>query len=707
MTYRRATVRFRGSLVAAVAAMVAAGMSFRTAPAQVPHITTDGTMGASVSFTGRNAVIPSTLGTRRGGNLFHSFGRFNIPTDYTASFTDPTGSAISNVISRVTGSGVTTIDGKLASTILNSDFYFINPAGIVLGPNASIDVPGSFHISTADTILFPDGEFSATSPANAVLSAAPPQAFGFLDDGPAPVSIRGSSLEIPEGKTFSIVGGAIRIEGGEDASITAEGGTVVLVSVASAGTVAIGSDPGAGSFAKWGDITLVGPKEQESDSDDSNDSDDTDDTDDTGSVDDAPDPNIDVSGDQGGRVVIRAGNLWSDSFSIAANTDGDADGAPVAIDIGVSGTVVLSGESQFASITGGNGRGGDVVVSADRLIMREEGEILSDTDAGGRGGRVVIAAGVVSLSGDAEIASDVDEGASGAGGSVTITADRIVLGGDSEISSDTGGSGAGGTVSLTASSLVQLGDRASIVTDSKETGDAGSIFIDAGDRFVSRGGVIATSADTADGGNITLNAESLIFLADSAITTSVGNGAGNGGNIAIDPDFVVMDSSVIQANAFGGNGGNISIVAGQFLASPDSVVEASSALGIDGNIEIDAPDTDVAGALAVLPANLADSASQLARQCSARGGRTLASFVGTGRGGLPARPGGPVSAYYFSGRAGAAAADIRPATSPAFETGDIDGAGHQTESAERNREVAMLSGTMALSCGDAHGSRAD
>ncbi len=136
-------------------------------------------------------------------------------------------------------------------------------------------------------------------------------------------------------------------------------------------------------------------------------------------------------------------------------------------------------------------------------------------------------------------------------------------------------------------------------------------------------------------------------MRDSTITTSVGTGTGAGGNITIDPVFVVLDSGTIQANAFGGPGGNISIVSDFFIASPDSIVEASSALGISGTVAISAPETDLSAGVAVLTSQLMDAAQRLAKQCGARGGRTLASFVGKGRGALPVQPGAAMMAHYL------------------------------------------------------------
>ena len=116
------------------------------------------------------------------------------------------------------------------------------------------------------------------------------------------------------------------------------------------------------------------------------------------------------------------------------------------------------------------------------------------------------------------------------------------------------------------------------------------------------------------------------------------------GNISIDPIFVVLLNSQIIANAFGGPGGNIDIVTNFFFTSSDSVVEASSALGVSGTVSISSPDTDVSGGITTLPDNFLDISELLAEQCATRKGIRSNSLVVTGSGGLPADPGGYLSA---------------------------------------------------------------
>src|SRR4051812_21725375 len=167
------------------------------APAQA-QIVTDGSVGPKVSLSGGQVVIGADLGTRRGDNLFHSFEKFGVATGQTATFTGP--DTIKNVISRVTGGEVSNIDGKLASKVGQAGLYFLNPAGVMFGPNAQLEVPGSFHVSTAHELHFTDGAtFSAIDPAASRLTVAAPEAFGFLKPTPVGITVNSSQLKTEPG----------------------------------------------------------------------------------------------------------------------------------------------------------------------------------------------------------------------------------------------------------------------------------------------------------------------------------------------------------------------------------------------------------------------------------------------------------------------------------------------------------------------------
>src|SRR5687767_6726202 len=83
------------------------------------QIVTDGSIGPRVSLSGPSMEIGADLGSRRGGNLFHSFERFGVAPGQSATFTGP--DDVRNVIGRVTGSEASRIDGTLASRVGQAD----------------------------------------------------------------------------------------------------------------------------------------------------------------------------------------------------------------------------------------------------------------------------------------------------------------------------------------------------------------------------------------------------------------------------------------------------------------------------------------------------------------------------------------------------------------------------------------------------------
>jgi large exoprotein involved in heme utilization and adhesion len=167
---------------------------------------------------------------------------------------------------------------------------------------------------------------------------------------------------------------------------------------------------------------------------------------------------------------------------------------------------------------------------------------------------------------------------------------------------------------------------------------------------------------SGDGGNIVINAGRLVTLDRGAVTSSVGTGAGTGGNITIGSDAVIVNHSAIQANAFGGPGGNVTVNAGTFLSSPDSVISASSARNVAGTIAINAPVTDISGAVAPLNVDFVSGATLLRVPCAARISGNTSRFIEHGRTGLPPEPGQALASPLGLSEA---AVTLQPALSPA------------------------------------------
>ncbi len=134
------------------------------------QIIPDGSLSTNVQQTGNTTEI--TGGRQAGNNLFHSFQDFSVLTNNTAFFNNTID--INNILSRVTGGNISQIDGLIRANG-DANLFLINPAGIMFGKNARLDIGGSFLGSTATGLLFDNGtEFSATSNIEPVLSINAP-----------------------------------------------------------------------------------------------------------------------------------------------------------------------------------------------------------------------------------------------------------------------------------------------------------------------------------------------------------------------------------------------------------------------------------------------------------------------------------------------------------------------------------------------------
>lgn len=106
----------------------------------------------------RGQQIQIRGGIEAGTNLFHSFDRFNLDVDQTATFfANPT---IQNILGRVVSGEASRING-LIQVNGNANLMLMNPAGILFGATARLDIPGSFTATTANRIGIGSGVFNA------------------------------------------------------------------------------------------------------------------------------------------------------------------------------------------------------------------------------------------------------------------------------------------------------------------------------------------------------------------------------------------------------------------------------------------------------------------------------------------------------------------------------------------------------------------
>ena len=114
---------------------------------------------SSLIETQINNGVSNTLiegGATRGDNLFHSFEEFNVSENGGAYFIVGN-SDIANIFSRITGNEPSEILGVLGTRtdrggqfLSSADLYFMNPNGVMFGPNARLSLGGSLAVTTAD-----------------------------------------------------------------------------------------------------------------------------------------------------------------------------------------------------------------------------------------------------------------------------------------------------------------------------------------------------------------------------------------------------------------------------------------------------------------------------------------------------------------------------------------------------------------------------
>ena len=580
----------------------------------IAQVIPDSTVGTIVSPT--NLI---TGGTRTGNNLFHSFSQFSIPTNGSAIFNNSTD--IQNIFSRVTGTTQSSIDGLIKAQG-NANLFLMNPNGIVFGPNAKLDIGGSFIGTTANRINFADGiQFNSSdiSP-NPLLTVSLPIGLQ-MGTNPGAISLQGgghtlttilprtvpvptirdpmnTGMALTSGKTLALIGSNVGLTGGV---LTAEQGQIELGAVR-LGTVGLNLQPDQNlrfNYAPantppntYGEIRL-----------------------DNRSL-------LDVSGVQGGAIHLQGQNLNFTSGSMVLNQNyGPQTAGTIRLDaidrIHLQDATPVTQTSIFSESLG-SGQGGTLEINAKQLTLDTGAVVGSSSYGNGRSGLLEIKVSEkIQIRGFAPsapfIISGIGNSTYGLGlGSVTrLKTQRLEVLDGGSLSASVLGMNRGSDMIVNAGDILVSGLNpvlqlpSAIGTTVFGTGSGGNLTIQS-DRIVLRDGSIGSSTlSNGSAGNLTINATQSIEVSGRLSTISSAAArlneffqkvfglpaipTGNSGGLKVTtPQLRVLNGGGISVYSDGpGSAGNLMVVADSILLNQAATITASTVSGNGGDIRLD------------------------------------------------------------------------------------------------------------------------
>ena len=591
------------------------------------EIVPDGTANSLVVPNGSSFVIEG--GTAAGANLFHSFSEFSLPTGSEAFFKNAV--SIENILTRVTGENISKVDGLIRANG-NANLFLLNPNGIVFGQNARLDIGGSFLGTTANSIVFENGEqFSASDPvAPPLLTVNVPiglqfngqareirvrgEGHRFTTDDPAFAPIVGENnglgLQVKPGSTLALVGGDLLLEG---ATLTAAGGRIELGGVG-VGFVRLTSLPSRDGhqwrfnydeISFFRDISLVRQAA------------------------------LDASGTGiGSMQIVGRQIMFSDgSIALLQNEGSQAFGV---LHTEASESLTLTGTTPdgmfttgFRQDTFGVGNAGNIEIMTGRLTILEGAQIFNQTHGEGNTGDTEIrATDSINLNGVSPFnprATSLIANASfgvGSAGDLAVSTRHLSLVGGAVLSTTTFGAGSAGNLLVNATEAVEsigleprINSTSVISATSFGVGNAGSVIINTSRAILRDGGQIASTArGSGNGGRVILNASELLEVSGTVLELNRSSEidasatmvselfqqifglppvpSGSPGDLEINtPLLSVKEGGLITVRNEGtGRAGNIQVNAETILLEAGGGIVASTRSGEGGNIQLNLED---------------------------------------------------------------------------------------------------------------------
>jgi filamentous hemagglutinin family protein len=529
-----------------------------------------------------------TGGIQAESNLFHSFQEFNIGKGERLYFNDP---GVANIFTRVTGNNSTEIFGTLGVTG-NANLWLLNPQGILFGNGTTLDLNGSFIVTTADEIIFGDRGFFAANPdtrENLPLLTVNPTAFFYQQMGQNnPIIIKETLLTLPDRESLVLLGGQNTESNPgvlmQNAEIEVNRGNVQIGAVAAEGIVEIDADlklQFPNDITK-GDITLD------------------------------RDSHIHSTGVKNGEIAIDAATLnITRNSHIESVTLGNLDSG----DIRITARQLNLTQGRIASANFGTGASADIIIETESLNLSGQG--VAEFQVGI--GRAL--AGDLTPSSDFSgiIANTSDRGAAG---DIIIKSNSILADNGSIIATITYNRGAGGDLDIQATENIQLTSSALLSFSAAESlGDAGDLTLKTRNLNLQESSIIsAATLGQGSGGDLKIQVGELIELSqtlkDSILPTMIftnsvsrksdSSNLGDAGDIKIETNnLIIKDGARISSASgiltneglipFGGAGGDIDIQADESITVsgssfdgrfPSKIISDTRNISPAGNITI-------------------------------------------------------------------------------------------------------------------------
>lgn len=415
----------------------------------------DGT-NTQVTVNGNQMEITGGQLSGDGGNLFHSFQQFGVTEGQIANFMSTP--SIQNILGRVVGGQASHINGLIQVTGGAPNLFLMNPAGVIFGPSASLNVPASFTVTTANGIGLGDQWFNAVGDNQWGSLVGTPSAFRFDSLNPGTI-VNSGTLSVGMGQNLTLLGGTVINTG----TLSAPGGMVSVMAVPGEGVVRI-SQPGH----------LL-------------------------SLEVAEDPQG-VPGSGLALPELLTGEGVSQATGVMVNGAGEVVlmGSGTVIP-NLPGTNVVSGRVDVVNSSPlfNDGVGGVVNVLGERV-----GVIGAEIDASGVNG-----GGVIRIGGDYK------------GQGVVPNAMRTVVTGDSVIAADALSEGAGGRVIVWADGATRFEGEIS-ARGGEVFGDGGFVEV-SGKEFLDYGGSVNTSAVNGNVGTLLLDPTNIVVVDTGAETSDL------------------------------------------------------------------------------------------------------------------------------------------------------------------------------------------